>query len=485
MPKYIVPREELPYDPSNRESIVEYAYLLEGHTLRESCDVDVQESKKGNKGGLGQAVEYYYFKYELNSDQEPDFPEVGMELKTTPIKRNKNKSISAKERLVLTMIDYFKVVDETWETSTCLEKMRDILLISYLHEPKKNVFDYEIEYARPQDFPAEDMAVIQDDWETIVEKVRQGRAHELSGGDTHYLEACTKSANSSIRRPQPFSDIPAKPRAFALKSSYMTAFYNKNLGLEAIRRIQGEEALSLEDLVRSRFEKYKGMTASAIMEMLGRVSNAKSRYALITKAILGIGDENDIAEFVKAGIISKTIRIEKNGIIKEHVSFPAFEFSDLLEEEDWDDSEFCHICESEFFFVIFKKLDDDYVLEGCAFWRMPLDDREKAQETWEEARRVVRESVRLTPKKNKKTGEAQICKDGYPVLENNLPGSSFNGIAHVRPHTSMRAYRLKDGTEIGNVATHASELPDGRAMTKQSFWLDKDYIREQLKKLEL
>lgn len=485
MPRYIVPREELPYDPSDRKSIIEYAYLLEGHTLRESCDVDACGLKKGNKGGLGQAVEYYYFKYEPNSDQEPDFPEVGMELKTTPIKRNKNKSISAKERLVLTMIDYFKVVDETWETSTCLEKMRDILLISYLHEPKKNVFDYEIEYARPQDFPAEDMTVIQDDWETIVEKVRQGKAHELSGGDTHYLEACTKSANSSIRRSQPFSDILAKPRAFALKSSYMTAFYNKNLGLEAIRRIQGEESLSLEDLVKGRFEKYKGMTASSIMEVLGRVSNAKSRYALITKAILGIGDDNDIAEFAKAGIISRTIRIEKNDAIREHVSFPAFEFADLLEEEDWDDSEFCRICESEFFFVVFKRRDDDYMLSGCAFWRMPLEDQEKAQETWEEARRVVREGVRLTPKKNKKTGKVQICKDGYPALENNLPGSSFNGIAHVRPHTSMRAYRLKGGTEIGNVAAHSSELPDGRAMTKQSFWLDKNYIREQLKKLGL
>lgn len=487
MPKYLVPRDELPYNPSDRQSIIDYAYLLEGHTLQEACDIDsheAHETKKGNKGGLGQAVEYYYFKYEPNSDQEPDFPEVGMELKTTPIKRNKNKSISAKERLVLTMIDYFKVVDETWETLTCLEKMRDILLISYLHEPAKNVFDYEIEYARPQDFPAEDMAVIQDDWETIVEKVRQGRAHELSGGDTHYLEACTKSANSSKRRPQPFSDILAKPRAFALKSSYMTAFYNKNLGLEAIRRIRGEESLSLEDLVKSRFAKYKGMTATAIMEALGRVSSAKSKYALVTKAILGIEDDNDIAEFAKAGIISKTIRIEESDVIEQHISFPSFEFSELLEEDDWDSSEFCRICESEFFFVVFKKHEEDYLFAGCDFWRMPAPDREKARETWEETHRVVQEGVLLSPRVNK-AGKVQLCKDGNPVLDNNLPGPAFNGVAHVRPHTSQRAYRLEDGTEIGNVAAHASELPDGRAMTKQSFWLDKSYIREQLRGLGL
>lgn len=235
--------------------------------------------------------------------------------------------------------------------------------------------------------------------------------------------------------------------------------------------------------MRGRFAKYKGMTATAIMTTLNRASDAKSRYALISKAILGIGDDKDIAEFTKSGIISKTIRIEGNDKIKEHVSFPAFEFMGLLEEPCWEESDFCRICESEFFFVVFERDGEDYVLAGCDFWHMPAVDREKARETWEYARRVVREGVRLVPSINKKTGAIQICKDGYPKFTNNLPGPSFNGIAHVRPHTRQRAYLLDDGTEIGDVSANASELPDGRAMTKQSFWLDKEYIRKQLKSL--
>ncbi len=483
MPKYLVPREALPYDPSNRESILEYAYLLEGHTLRESCDTDGYSSEKGNKGGLGQAVEYCYFKYEPNSSQEPDFPEVGLELKTTPIKRNKNKSIAAKERLVLTMINYFDVVDETWETSVCYKKMEDILLISYLYEQEKEIYDYEIEFVGIQSFSSEDLSVIEKDWKIIVDKVRRGEAHNLSSADTHYLEACPKSSNSSVRRNQPFSDIPAKPRAFALKSSYMTAFYNKNLGLEAIRRIRGEEALSLEDLVKKRFKHYCGMTADAIMTALGCKTNAKSRYALLTKAILGINSKNDIAEFAKSGIISKTIRIEEGDFIKEHISFPAFEFEDLLEESEWEDSELFHICESEFFFVVFKRRGHEYVLEGCDFWRMPTKDKEKAYETWEKTRAAIQHGVQLAPRVDKKTGQIRMCKDGHPVFDNNLPGPSFNKVAHVRPHTAQRAYRLSDGTEIGNITSDASRLPDGRAMTKQSFWLDRRYIREQLREL--
>ena len=133
MVQYRVPREELPYDPANRKSIVEYAQKLVGRTLRDSCDVDSFSSKKGNKGKLGQAIEYCYFEYEPNSAQEPDFPEVGLELKTNPVKRKKDKTLSAKERLVLTMIDYCALVHETWESSTVLSKMGDMLLITFLH----------------------------------------------------------------------------------------------------------------------------------------------------------------------------------------------------------------------------------------------------------------------------------------------------------------------------------------------------------------
>lgn len=52
MVQYRVPREELPYDPANRKSIVEYAQKLVGRTLRDSCDVDSFLSKKGTRANL-------------------------------------------------------------------------------------------------------------------------------------------------------------------------------------------------------------------------------------------------------------------------------------------------------------------------------------------------------------------------------------------------------------------------------------------------
>ncbi len=475
MVQYRVPREQLPYDPANRESIVEYAQMLIGHTLRESCDVDCFSSKKGNKGKLGQALEYCYFKYEPNSAQEPDFPEVKLELKTNPVKRRKDKTLSAKERLVLTMIDYCALPEETWETSTVLKKMGDMLLVTFLHESDKDEFDYEFEFAGVPAIPEEDMAVIRDDWETVVAKVCAGLAHEISGGDTNYLEACTKGANAQSVRKQPFSDIPAKQRAFALKSSYMTTFYDKNIHLESIMRHRGEEALSFEELVKRRIGEYVGKSNIELGKQFNLNPRDKGFNAALTKCMLGIGQENEVAEFSKAGITVRSIRLEANGRIREHVSFPAFDFCDLLNEPEWEDSEFGKACNSKFLFVAFKKGEDGaYVLCGCEFWSMPSALVDAAEATWRETKRVVRDGVKFIER-------TSLCKDGYPAIDNNLPGSKFNHVAHVRPHASQRAYRFADGTEIGNLSSDASELPDGRAMTKQCFWLDKAVVEKLLR----
>lgn len=92
-----------------------------------------------------------------------------------------------------------------------------------LYETSKNQKDYEI---------------IKQDWEVITDYVKKGKAHELSERLTHYLSACTKGANAKTVRLQPYSDLPAKQRAYSLKSGYMTSILRKYvLGNETIESI--------------------------------------------------------------------------------------------------------------------------------------------------------------------------------------------------------------------------------------------------------
>ena len=185
------------YDKADPTSIETYSQNMIGKSFREIMDADdkkrmdmIRESgqysssnvndSKRNKGNLGQIIEEKFFHYQCNSESRPDFDEAGVELKVTPYKENKNGTLSAKERLILTMIDYFQVVNEEFEDSHMWKKSRLILLVYYLY--KKEIqynLDYEIKFSRLFTPPEQDVKIIKHDYETIVQKVKMGKAHEL------------------------------------------------------------------------------------------------------------------------------------------------------------------------------------------------------------------------------------------------------------------------------------------------------------------
>ena len=121
--------ENLGYDPASPDSIEEYAKKLENNTFIEVIKArGIEEqtavqayANKLRKGGLGNLLEEVYFGYKANSNQEADFPEAGVELKTTPYEVTKKGELRAGERLVLTMINYDGPVEidfyksHTWE----------------------------------------------------------------------------------------------------------------------------------------------------------------------------------------------------------------------------------------------------------------------------------------------------------------------------------------------------------------------------------
>ena len=218
-----------PYDEMDKESVLEYAKQLEGKTLRELLSEETIENMKreegGNKGRYGQKIEKYYFGYELNSDTSADFA-CGLELKATPLKRLKNGNLSPKERLVCNIINYETIIDETWESSSFLEKNAEILLLRYIDPMDKSVnqLDYQIvdvQIHRIFD-NLEDKKQFEADWNFIVNKIKSGQAHNLSEGDTKFLGACTKGSTAlKSLRSQPNSSEPAKQRAFSFKTQYM------------------------------------------------------------------------------------------------------------------------------------------------------------------------------------------------------------------------------------------------------------------------
>ena len=180
------------YDPTDRGSILAYAQRLVGKTLRQVTDAGDLADPHRRRGSFGNALEEHYFDYAINSDSSADFAEAGLELKATPlklVKKGKQEVLVAKERLVLGMIDYDTVVNESFDISHVLQKCSDVLLVSYVYEKEKNPVDYVIVAVAEWRIPEEDLPQIRTDFETIVAKVRAGHAEDISGSDTMYLEA--------------------------------------------------------------------------------------------------------------------------------------------------------------------------------------------------------------------------------------------------------------------------------------------------------
>lgn len=467
----------LEYDETDPKSIEAYGKKLIGMTFQDVCDQDdmkksnvvreteayeIKHEDKKRKGGLGEIIEERYFHYPANNDARPDFDKAGVELKVTPYKQNKNGSFSAKERLILTMIDYFKVVNEEFEDSHMWQKARLILLVYYLYQKEiENRLDYKIGYVNLFTPPEEDIKIIKQDFEVIKQKIKDGKAHELSEADTLYLGAAPKAATSKNRRKQPYSDELAKPRAFSFKTSYMTYILNhyiipgKNT-YESIIKEKTEE--SFEDYVIHKIEQYRDNTVHELCDKFQipyKDKKPKNLDAMLTYRMLGIKG-NHAEEFEKANIVIKTIRINKNNRIKENMSFPIFKFKELIEEE-WDDSTFGnYLRETKFLFVVYKYDDNDELrLKGCQFWNIPYDDLEKeVKVVWEKTKQLIKNGLKIEVKNGKN------CS--------NLPKISENRVCHVRPH--------------GRNAQDTYELPDGRRLTKQYFWLNNSYILSQLDK---
>lgn len=220
--------------------------------------------------------------------------------------------------------------------------------------------DFTIDEAVLFSFPEEDLLIIERDWEIIMDKVRRGLAHTISEADTFYLAACTKGANSSSVRQQPFSDIPAKQRAYSLKSSYMTQILNTYIfgSMQSERVIKDWRILSattFEQYVESKLAPYYGRTIDELRSLFGVETTAKNIVELLLAKMLGVtGKISSTEEFQKAGIVPKTVRLMPNGRSKESMSFPTFNFIELA-EETWEESELYQTLSStKFMFVVFQ-----------------------------------------------------------------------------------------------------------------------------------
>ena len=438
---------ELKYDKSSVISIHEFAKKLIGKSLSEVVKLPEGVANLRNRGDLGSLIEKYYFEHIPPNNHEPDFQEAGLELKTTGVIIRSEK-YRAKERLVLAMIDYENIVKEDWKNSTLYKKCRLMLILFYLYSKEVSVIDRKFVLSPMlYQIPHSDSTQIQRDWEFIRQRIVDGKAHELSEGDTFYLAACRKGSGGEKEalRKQPFSDEKAKARAFSFKQSYLNRIIEGDYKDAPVLGVS--KNISFEKATQLKFQPFMGKTISEISKRFDynqKGPNHKGFLKHLVNRVLSNGGEN-VIELEKAGIEVKTIRLNSKGVPREAMSFPGFKYLDLV-NENWEDSKFYERLERKFLFVIFRTDENDVEkLEKVSYWNMPYEDRMEAKRVWEETKRR------------------------NMIDASDLPRASESYVAHVRP-------KARDGSD-------KLPTPQGDFQIKKCFWLNKEYIASVVRAL--
>lgn len=463
--------------------------LVSSETLQKYYD------KPNNKGWIGNSIESDWFYIPNNSRNEADIPYLDLEIKVTPIKMTK-AGWSAKERLVLNIFDFHDEVNRTFENASFLEKANQIELMYYEHIEGTKSPDLIIKNALTLDLkelPYEDQLIIKNDWLTITDVIKQGKAEELSDSLTQYLGATTKGSKTEANMTtQPFSDVKAHRRSFTLKTCYMTSLARKYMdedyisGEKLITNTEELEVRSFEDIIKDKFTPYIGKSKTELAQLFNVKipdKNDKASSRIIANKMLNInGDADQTEEFEKANIALKIVTVDTRGKKQANKTTEGFKLQNWTSDftnvdEQFEESRlYEYLTETKFLLAVYEVTDSDEIFRGVTFWRMPLSHIEnEVKHVFEDTKEKIKEGVILTYKEGKH-GNSYI-------VTNNLIKISDNLIVHVRPDAVKRSY-VKDSNAMHldtpfnwiNKPTDQDDILSSHYMTKQAYWINPNYM---------
>ena len=453
------------------EELMAQAKKLESKSLYDLYGEKYKKNGLG-KGDFGNKVEVIHYGIENNNRPGPDVENLGVEIKTNPLNLLKDGSYSPKESVSLGMINFTDLCNESFETSSYLNKNNKILYNMYHYIPGQDVFFNKVLLTDIITPSEADLKVIKNDWEFIQNKAKNNKADELSQSDTNYLIAMTKGSKGQIPQPYGVNKIAkAKRRAFAYRGAYIRyllsdytlveelgeAYYKKKKSKPKFNLIGPNDDNDLEHIVLNKFKDFIGQSDFDIAKHFNKESNFvlqegktnlnKSRWHYNTSLVL-TGEQKQslskhIDEFAKSGLTVKTVRLNKDSSLCEQVSFKTQNFETLLANE-WEESSLFQEMSCKFLWVVYKEDDNGiFRLFKTFFWKMPDTDLDFLSKKWLEFK-------------------GYIAKEDFRAH-------------YFQKDESFYFLKIKD--RVGGANKHHK----GINVTNLSHWFQRDYVEDMIK----
>ena len=218
--------------PSSESELMERALAIAGCTLAELAEqlrVPVPRDPRRSKGWAGQLVEAALGAPSAGAPG-PDFPGLGIELKTIPVSREGRP----RESTWVCIAPMEDVTGLAWETSLVRAKLARVLWVPTVGGAIGDPGLRRIGTPFPWSPSPEEEATLRADWEEFMEDIALGRIGTITGRRGTALQLRPKAASSRERDWTTDEDgarVLANPKGFYLRASFTAALLTRRLGV--------------------------------------------------------------------------------------------------------------------------------------------------------------------------------------------------------------------------------------------------------------
>ena len=217
------------FAPSTEQELMERVGSLAGITIQQLANkmhIDIPESLVHAKGWFGNLLEQY-LGAEAASAPEPDFINLGIELKTIPVDENGKP----KESTYICVVQLEPAALSCWEDALAHHKLAHVLWIPFEANKTTPVSLRRIGTPVLWKPDEKQMEQLKKDWQELCDMIALGEVDKISSSMGTFLQIRPKAANAkslTIDKNQPEPDSFTLPRGFYLRPSFTHSIISPN-----------------------------------------------------------------------------------------------------------------------------------------------------------------------------------------------------------------------------------------------------------------
>lgn len=222
----------MPRPPYSSVELLSHCQQIAGLTLGQlanSLQLEVPVNLQRDKGWVGQLMEHA-LGASAGSQALPDFPQLGIELKTLPI----NQLGKPLESTYVCVAPLTGVTGQLWQDSWVCRKLSHVLWLPILAERQIPLKDRVIGQGFLWQPSPDQQKLLKQDWEELMDLISLGGIANIRGAHGKVLQLRPKGADSKALTKAVGADgapMQTLPRGFYLKSNFTQAILQAQFSL--------------------------------------------------------------------------------------------------------------------------------------------------------------------------------------------------------------------------------------------------------------